>query len=234
MLAPIFQDPSFNQGWMAHNKRLRDAISQGAASVGYQTYSSTSSTSQTEQTEQSEQAEPSEPSNAVTTASEGSPSRSSIEKAESSKESEKKAKKVELTPEERQIVGQLQTTDRNVRAHEQAHLNAAQGIAISAANYSYQVGPDDKRYAVAGEVTIDTSKESEPEKTIDKGYRIIRAALAPADPSTQDRSVAANAKQMILNAQAELMRATYTSNQELKEDDGEGKQRTGSTIDQQV
>ncbi len=70
----------------------------------------------------------------------------------------------------------------------------SQGIAISAVNYSYQVGPDDKRYAVADEIAIDTFKESESRKTIDKGCRVIRAALAPADPSPQDRSVVANAE----------------------------------------
>ena len=51
---------------------------------------------------------------------------------------------------------------------------------------------------------IDTSKESDPEVTIRKAQQIYRAALAPAEPSSQDRSVASQAKKMEMEARSEL------------------------------
>lgn len=100
-------------------------------------------------------------------------------------------------------IRKLEETDRKVRAHEQAHLAAASGLAVSGANFQFTQGPDGKQYAVAGEVRIDTSEGRTPQETQDKAARIRAAALAPADPSAQDQSVAAAAAQMQLRAQAE-------------------------------
>jgi len=111
-----------------------------------------------------------------------------------------------LTPEQQQQVQRLRAIDQKVRAHEQAHLSAAAGLAISGANFQYVRGPDGRQYAVAGEVSIDVSPAQTPEATIDKARRIQAAALAPADPSPQDRAVAAAAAQMAAQAQAEKLR----------------------------
>ncbi len=56
--------------------------------------------------------------------------------------------------------------DREVRAHEMAHLAAAGGLASSGATFTYQHGPDGVSYAIGGEVKIDTSSGSNPEETI--------------------------------------------------------------------
>ncbi|MDH4321242.1 MAG: putative metalloprotease CJM1_0395 family protein, partial [Desulfobulbaceae bacterium] len=109
-----------------------------------------------------------------------------------------------LTPEEQRVVTQLQVRDVQVRAHEQAHLAAAGGYAASGASFQYQRGPDGRKYAVGGEVQIDVSGESDPEKTIRKMNVVRSAALAPADPSAQDRRVAARAAAGIVDAQGEL------------------------------
>lgn len=109
-----------------------------------------------------------------------------------------------LSEEEKSEVQELKETDRKVRQHEMAHLAAAQGIAVSGANFQYKRGPDGMNYAVGGEVSIDTSREKDPEATIDKARRIVSAAMAPADPSPQDRSVAAKARNMEASARAEL------------------------------
>ena len=231
MLSPIFQVPSFNIEWMASNKRISEDVARGAPSLGIIPPGANLSTTDTGQVVPPSQGGISNP---VAAGTESSQTRSSTEKSDSSKESEQREESAALTTEENREVTRLQTTERNVRAHEKAHLNAAQGIALSGADYEYQVGPDDRRYAVAGEVDIDTSRESEPAKTIDKGYKIIRAALAPSDPSPQDLSVASGAEQMILDAQAELIRTTYASNQKLKQAEAEGSQNGGSTIDQRV
>lgn len=111
-----------------------------------------------------------------------------------------------LSPEEQAQVQKLRQTDLKVRAHEQAHLSAAAGLAVGGANFQTVRGPDGKQYAVAGEVSIDVSAANTPEQTIDKARRIQAAALAPADPSSQDRAVAAAAAQMQIQAQAELNR----------------------------
>lgn len=103
------------------------------------------------------------------------------------------------------VISQLAATDRKVRAHEQAHLAAAGAYATTGASYTYQVGPDGQRYAVGGEVGIDVSPDpSDPQHTIDKARIIEAAANAPADPSTQDRQVAAAAAQMAAQAERQL------------------------------
>ncbi len=72
------------------------------------------------------------------------------------------------------------------------------------ASFEYQKGPDGKQYAVGGEVSIDTSEvPGDPEATIKKAETVQRAALAPANPSPQDRRVAAEASALKNKAQAE-------------------------------
>ncbi len=100
----------------------------------------------------------------------------------------------------------LQSADRQVRAHEQAHVAAGGPYVSGGASFTYQTGPDGRQYAVGGEVPIDASPVGgNPEATIKKAQTIRSAALAPADPSPQDRSVAAAAAQM--EAQARLEQA---------------------------
>ncbi len=111
----------------------------------------------------------------------------------------------ELTPEEQAHVNELRARDREVRAHELAHLAAAGPHARSGASFSFETGPDGRRYAVAGEVSIDTSEVSgDPEATLAKARQVQRAAMAPAEPSAQDRRIAAEAAAMAAQASAEL------------------------------
>jgi hypothetical protein len=110
------------------------------------------------------------------------------------------------SPAEQRQIDELRSADQRVRAHEQAHLSAASGLAMGGASFQMARGPDGKQYAVAGEVSIDVSPANTPQQTLDKARRIQAAALAPADPSSQDRAVAAAAAQMQVQAQAELNR----------------------------
>jgi hypothetical protein len=110
----------------------------------------------------------------------------------------------ELTPEQQQQVSQLKRIDTKVRAHEQAHISVGADLILGGPTYSYQTGPDNRRYAVSGEVSIDTSPARTPEETIPKAQHIRATALAPADPSPQDHSVAAQASQMEQQARQEL------------------------------
>ncbi|MEC5397223.1 putative metalloprotease CJM1_0395 family protein [Uliginosibacterium sp. H1] len=112
---------------------------------------------------------------------------------------------------------ELRQTDAAVRRHEQAHLAAAGGIALGAAGFSYERGPDGRLYAVGGEVSIDTSLEATPEATLAKAQQIRTAALAPADPSAQDLAVAAMASRMEMDARLEMARATEASQGESTE-----------------
>lgn len=112
----------------------------------------------------------------------------------------------ELTDADRRQIAQLQKIDREVRAHEAAHIAAAGGLARGGASFSYTQGPDGKRYAVSGEVSIDTSPvRDNPEATLLKAQRIQAAALAPAQPSSADRAIAASAASMAAMARAELL-----------------------------
>ena len=110
----------------------------------------------------------------------------------------------DLTPEEQRQVKQLEQIDRRVRAHEQAHVVVGGDLVKGGATFTYTTGPDDQRYAVAGEVAIDTSPGRTPKETIPKAQHIRETALAPADPSPQDRSVAAKATKMEGDARREV------------------------------
>lgn len=133
------------------------------------------------------------------------------DKAAAGAKGAKDATSTELTPAQQAQVAKLQQTDREVRAHEAAHLSAGNGVVTSGARYEYAVGPDGKRYAVGGEVSIDTGKEEEPRANIDKGERIQRAALAPAEPSSQDYRVAAVGAQMVADGYRDLRIQTRES-----------------------
>lgn len=110
-----------------------------------------------------------------------------------------------LTDVEQQEVRDLAARDREVRAHEQAHANVG-GRYAGSPSYTYQRGPDGRQYAVGGEVSISTSPiPGDPEATIDKAQIVRRAALAPAEPSAQDRRVAAEATAIEQQARAELL-----------------------------
>lgn len=101
-------------------------------------------------------------------------------------------------------IQELAARDREVRAHEQAHAAIA-GPHGGSPTYTFVRGPDGVSYAVGGEVSIDTSPvPGDPEATIRKAQQLRRAANAPADPSGQDRQVAAQASQMEQEARAEL------------------------------
>lgn len=98
----------------------------------------------------------------------------------------------------------LKARDREVRAHEQAH-QAVGGQHAGSVSYTYQRGPDGNQYAVGGEVSIDLSPvEGDPQATVEKMRQVRAAAMAPAQPSAQDRAVAAQAMQLMLQAQSEL------------------------------
>lgn len=117
----------------------------------------------------------------------------------------------ELSLEEQRIVTELQAADTNVRAHEAAHMAAGGGL-TSPASYTYERGPDNKMYAVAGEVGISTGEGNTPQESLNKAQTIRRAALAPADPSPQDLKVAAQAASMEMSARAEIMQEKMAQN----------------------
>lgn len=134
-----------------------------------------------------------------------------------------------LTEEELELVEELEQTDQEVRAHEQAHLSAAGGLATSGASFTYETGPDGQQYAVAGEVGIDTSEvPDDPEATANKARQIRAAALAPADPSSQDLKVAADASQMEAEATAEM-----AQQQVAQQQTGESQQATDAQANSQ-
>ncbi len=126
----------------------------------------------------------------------------------SSKEDKKEEKPddtTKLDSSQQQEVNKLQARDSEVRAHEAAHKAAGGGLAGSA-SYSYQRGPDGKMYAIGGEVSISFEKGSTPQETIANARQVAAAAMAPANPSPQDFSVAASARMMELSAQQELVK----------------------------
>lgn len=128
----------------------------------------------------------------------------------------------DLDSEEIRELTELKQRDREVRAHEQAHIAAGGAYVKSGAQYEYEKGPDGKRYAVGGEVQIDTSKvPGDPEATLRKMQAIRGAAMAPANPSGQDRRVASKATQMENKTRLEILTLRYEEAAALRSDASE-------------
>lgn len=108
------------------------------------------------------------------------------------------------------LLSDLKARDREVRQHEQAHASSG-GAHAGSPSFEYLQGPDGKAYANAGEVPIDVSRvNGDPGATIAKMQQVQAAALAPAQPSTQDRKVAAQAARLEQQAQRELQQQTQS------------------------
>lgn len=131
--------------------------------------------------------------------------------------------------EDKQLINELKARDIEVRTHEQAHVNVG-GQYAGSPSYDYQRGPNGANYAVGGEVPIDVGViNGNPKATIEKMQTVRAAALAPAEPSSADRAIAADATQKIATAQAEL---AATNNAQAKAQ-GDTKNQSGSEPDAQ-
>ena len=118
--------------------------------------------------------------------------------------SERNPQGEELSLEELEEVRELRARDQEVRAHEAAHASVG-GAYAGAPSYSFQTGPNGVRYAVGGEVSISLpAGNGDPQQTIRAAEQVRRAALAPAEPSSQDRQVAARAALLANTARADL------------------------------
>ena len=127
------------------------------------------------------------------------------DKTEELSRSPTSATQTDPSAEEEQQVEKLERRDREVRRHEQAHQAAGGQWVRGGPTYEYETGPDGKRYATGGEVQIDTAPiPDDPQATIAKMRQVRRAALAPAEPSAQDRAIASKALQTESQARAEL------------------------------
>lgn len=121
------------------------------------------------------------------------------------------AASTELDAAEAAQVRDLAAIARKVQAHEAAHATVG-GALAGTKSFSYVTGPDGVRYAVAGEVSIAFGQSGDdPALTLRNASQVRAAALAPADPSPQDQQVAAQASQIIQQAQQDLanLRAAF-------------------------
>ncbi|MCF2900470.1 catalase [Pseudoalteromonas sp. OFAV1] len=146
------------------------------------------------------------------------------------KQEQKKEQKVaEQEQQDAEQIKELKARDTEVRIHEQAHATVG-GQYAGSPSYEYQRGPDGTNYAVGGEVQIDVAEiKGDPQATIEKMQTVRAAALAPQEPSSADRSIAADATQKLMAAQAELAsqsadgdadsgKSTFKINSEYAED----------------
>lgn len=123
----------------------------------------------------------------------------------------------ELTQEAEEI-RKMQARDREVRAHEAAHA-ATGGSYAGSPSYSFERGPDGQTYAVGGEVSIDVSPVAgDPQATLQKAQQVRAAALAPAQPSAQDMSVAQRAQALAAKARMEISKEMTAALKAVNED----------------
>lgn len=137
-----------------------------------------------------------------TTPNEGDPEQVQAAEAEQQSREDELVRQQEAA--DQAIIQQLAARDREVRAHEQAH-SAVGGQYAGSPSYTFERGPDGVNYAVGGEVSISAGKVAgDPEATIEKAQVVRRAALAPAEPSAQDRRVASEATRLEVEARNDL------------------------------
>ena len=110
--------------------------------------------------------------------------------------------KQQQDPRIQEEIARLKSAEEKVKAHEAAHKNTG-GAITGPVSYTYTLGPDGRNYVTGGEVPITISTGSTPQETIIRMQQVIQAALAPADPSPQDRAVAAQAANIQLQAREE-------------------------------
>ncbi len=123
----------------------------------------------------------------------------------SAEDKEKEAAEKLKVKQDEVILRQLRDRDREVRAHEGAHVAAGAELVRGGPSFTLQRGPDGRSYAIGGEVQLDVSAVADdPEATLIKAARIRGAALAPAEPSSQDRRVASNANQLASRARVDI------------------------------
>lgn len=134
-------------------------------------------------------------------------STSAKEAARKSKPSTGTTDSKDLSPKEQEEIEKLKKRDAEVRAHERAHIAAGGQYVRGGATYKLKMGPDGHEYADGGEVSIDRNPvRGDPDATIRKFQTIKRAALAPANPSAQDYSVAASAEAAAVQAYQEKLK----------------------------
>jgi len=123
---------------------------------------------------------------------------------ESQRRQQQDPEQQEQQRQQRQLAA-LVERDLEVRKHEQAHQMAG-GEHAGSPSYQFSQGPDGKRYATGGEVAIDIGTiPGDPAATLAKMQQVRAAALAPAEPSSQDLSVARAASAKEAQARKELM-----------------------------
>lgn len=140
----------------------------------------------------------------------------SQEERSNSQEEPKDNSSERFSEQEQNKIDELKDRHAEVVTHEQAHAGAG-GQYAGSPSYSYETGPDGVKYAVSGEVSIDTAKvPNDPQATIVKAQQIKRAALAPAEPSSQDRRVAASADRLASEARQEILASNTEDDDEDK------------------
>ena len=95
--------------------------------------------------------------------------------------------------------GSLNNLYNEIYAHELAHKRAAGSL-----GGSIVIEKDGNGIPVGGHVSIQMPKldPTNPEKTIQHADTVIRAAMAPSDPSSQDYKVASEARSIKSKAQS--------------------------------
>jgi hypothetical protein len=111
-----------------------------------------------------------------------------------------------LTAREEALVLELRRDDQEVRAHELAHYYTGRPH-TSEPQFWLVVGPDGKRYAVAGHVQFDLAPiRGDAEATMRKYEQLRRAALAPRVPSPFDYKVAGELDRAMTRLKAQAAR----------------------------
>lgn len=110
-----------------------------------------------------------------------------------------------LSESDEALLKKLQARDAKVRAHEAQHVMAAGGQTVGSPTYTYQTGPDGKRYAIGGSVNISILTTGDAESDSRQAKTAMRAAMATGEPSARDMQTAMRASGRAAQAQQKAL-----------------------------
>lgn len=102
--------------------------------------------------------------------------------------------------EEKAVLKKLQDRDAEVRRHEMTHASALGTYAAGSPQYTYEIGPDGRQYAVGGSIAVDVGSTGSASADKTKAMVIQMAAVAVGNPSPADLAVASMVQGLGLKA----------------------------------
>ncbi len=138
-----------------------------------------------------------------------------------------------LSREEQKEVERIKRIDREVKRREVAHRAVAGNYARGSISFEYVTGPDGKKYAAEGHITIDARPILNNPKASIRKAQAIRSAKLDSGDAALDRSVSAEVAKMEREARIKLKTERRTESDDAIKA-GNSEETTDTTLSQDL